>query len=42
MIFRFGVRDLGFLGDLDFERDFGIGEVFDKSLFIFIFGKICK
>lgn len=37
-----GVRDLGFSGDLDLERDFGIGEASDKSLSISTLGKTCK
>lgn len=36
-----GVRDLGFSGDLDLERDFGIGEASDKSLSISTLGKTC-
>lgn len=37
-----GVRDLGFSGDLDLERDFGIGEASDKSLSISTLGKTCE
>lgn len=42
MTSRSGVRDLGFSGDLDLDRDFGIGEASDKSLSISTLGKTCK
>lgn len=42
MTSRSGVRDLGFSGDLDLDRDLGIGEASDKSLSISTLGKTCK